>query len=119
VIDLDADGAGVNGTGLAGVLAFFFKFGRIAGTEKAKGVEVAFEVSPLAVGAENAFALGVGAVVGGVVEYGDRSLGCWGSHMSAGTRIKDAGVSVGDSASEKLSPQGALRITGGVLKFAR
>ena len=62
MIDLDADGAGVDGAGFAGVFAFVFEFGRGAGTEEAEGIEVAFEVSPLAVGGEDALALGIGAV---------------------------------------------------------
>jgi hypothetical protein len=95
VIDLDADGAGVNGTGLAGVLSFFFKLGRFAGAEEAEGIEVAFKVSPLAVGVEDAFTLWVGAIAGGSVEYG--GFGFQGSHRNAVTRIKDAGASVGDS----------------------
>ncbi len=62
VIDLDADRAGIDGAGFAGVFAFAFEFGRFAGTEEAEGIEVALEVSPLAVGVEDALALGVGAV---------------------------------------------------------
>ena len=64
MVDLDADRAGVDGAGLAGVFAVSFKFGRWAGTEKAERVEVAFEISPLAVSVENAFAFGIGAVIG-------------------------------------------------------
>ena len=94
VIDLDADGAGVDGAGFAGVFAFVLEFGRFAGTEKAEGIEVALEVSPLAVGGEDAFALGVGAV-----GFGDGGAGAavgslgFRGHRSAGTRIKDAGES--------------------------
>ncbi len=62
VVDLDADGAGVDGAGFAGVFAVVLEFRRFAGTEEAEGVEVALEVSPLAVGGEDAFALGIGAV---------------------------------------------------------
>ncbi len=94
MIDLDADGAGVDGAGFAGVFAFVLEFGRFAGTEKAEGVEVALEVSPLAVGVEDALALGVGAV-----GFGDGGAGAaigslgFRGHMSAVTRIKDAGES--------------------------
>ena len=64
MIDFDADRAGVNGAGLAGVFAVLFEFGSGAGTEEAERVEVAFEVSELAIGGEDAFAFGVGTVVG-------------------------------------------------------
>ena len=62
VIDLDPDGAGIDSAGFAGVLAFRFQFGRVAGMEKAERVEIALEVSPLAVDVKNALALGIGAV---------------------------------------------------------
>ena len=92
VIDFDADSAGVDSAGLAGVLAFALQFGRFAGAEETEGVEVTLEISPLAVGVEDAFALGVGGV-GGFCYGGARaaigSLGFRG-HMSAVTRIKDA-----------------------------
>ena len=65
MIDFDADGAGINGAGFAGVFTVVFEFGRFAGSEKAEGIEIAFEISPLAVGVEDALALRVGAVVGG------------------------------------------------------
>jgi hypothetical protein len=35
------------------------QFGRVARTEKTEGIEIAFEVSPLAVSVENALAFGV------------------------------------------------------------
>jgi hypothetical protein len=59
VIDFDTDGRRVDGAGLAGVLAVDLQFGGGTGTEKAKGIEVAFEVSPLAEGVENTLALEV------------------------------------------------------------
>ena len=62
VIDFNADGAGVDGAGFAGVVALAFEFGGLARTEEAEGVEIAFEISELAVGVENAFALGIGGV---------------------------------------------------------
>ena len=62
VIDFNTDGAGVDGAGFAGVLAFALQFRSFAGAEKAERVEVALEISPLAVSVEDAFALEVGAV---------------------------------------------------------
>ena len=62
VVDFDADGAGVNGAGFASVFAFCSSSGVGARAEEAEGVEVALEISILAVGAEDAVALGVGAV---------------------------------------------------------
>ena len=92
MIYFDTDGAGVDGAGFAGVFAFVLKFGGIARTEKTEGIEIAFEVSPLAVGAENALAFGVGG--GGGFDYGGAgaAIGRFGfrSH-STGTSIKDAG----------------------------
>src|ERR1035438_4046542 len=64
VIDFDADGARVDRAGFAGVLAFALQFGRFAGAEETEGVEVTLEISPLAVGVEDAIALGVGGVGG-------------------------------------------------------
>lgn len=58
MIDLDSNGAGVNGASLAAILAIDLKFRRRAWTKKAKRIKIAFEVSPLAKGAENAFPLG-------------------------------------------------------------
>jgi hypothetical protein len=60
VIDLHADGAGINGASFASVLPFAFEFGGFAVAEEAEGVEIGCEVSPLTVGGEDAFALGVG-----------------------------------------------------------
>ena len=97
MIDFDADGAGINGAGFAGVFAFALQFGCIAGAEESEGIEVAFEVSPLTIGVEDAFPLWVGAVFddsGGQAAV--RVLGFRG-HRSAGTRIKDAGQDVVDS----------------------
>ena len=94
VVNLDADSAGIDGAGFAGVFAFVLEFGRFAGTEEAEGVEVALEVSPLAVGGEDTFAFGIGAV--GFCDGGaGAAVGSLGfrSHMSAVTRIKDAGES--------------------------
>ena len=62
MVDFDSDGRGVDGAGFAGVLAFDLQFGGGARAEEAERVEVAFEVSPLAEGVEDAFALGVSAV---------------------------------------------------------
>ena len=76
VVDLDADGAGVDGAGLAGVLAFVFEFGRVARAEEAEGIEVALEVSPLAVGVENAFAFGIGSVIGFSDGDAGAAIGC-------------------------------------------
>ena len=58
--------------------------------EKAERVQVAFEVSPLAVGVENVFAFWVGTVVRGAVDDRAGSLRFRG-HKSAASRIKDAG----------------------------
>ena len=65
------------------------------GLQKSKGIEIGFEISPLAVEVEDAFALairgfhqcGTGAVAG---------LGLSGGHMIS-TRIKDAAAGVIDS----------------------
>src|SRR5579872_1564382 len=65
VIDLDPDRAGVNRAGFAGVFTLSFKLRRGTRTEKAQRVKVAFEVSVLAISVEDAFAFGVGAVIGG------------------------------------------------------
>src|SRR5579863_6921271 len=62
MVDLDADSAGVNGAGFAGVFALALQFGSFAGTEEAERIEIALEVSPLAVGVEDALALWVRAV---------------------------------------------------------
>ena len=71
VVNLDADGGGVDGAGFAGVFAFdLMQFGRRARTEEAEGIEVAFEVSPLAEGVEDALAVGVFGVVGGRFDNG-------------------------------------------------
>ena len=48
MIDLHADGAGVDGAGFAGVIPLPFEFGGEARAEESEGVEVAFEVSVLA-----------------------------------------------------------------------
>src|SRR5579863_5132688 len=53
VVDFDADGAGVDGAGFAGVLAVVLEFGRVAGTEKAEGIEIALQVAPLSIGVED------------------------------------------------------------------
>ena len=75
---------------------------RFARAEKTERIEVAFEVSPLAVGAEDAFALRVGAVVGRRSYGGGRARGLSfrARHRNV-TRIKDAGQSVGDSGWER------------------
>ena len=72
VIDLDADGAGVHGAGFAGVIPFPFEFGGEARAEESEGVEVAFEISVLAVVGEDAVALGVGG--GGLDNGGGASV---------------------------------------------
>ncbi len=59
VIDLDADGRGVDGAGFAGIFTVDLQFGSDARTEKAERIEIALKVSPLAEGAEDALALGV------------------------------------------------------------
>src|SRR5580704_4086798 len=59
VVNFYSDGGGVDGAGFAGVFAFELQFGSYARTEEAEGVEVAFEVSPLAESVEDTFALGV------------------------------------------------------------
>ena len=104
VVDFDADSGGVDGAGFAGVFAVVFEFGRFAGAEEAEGVEVALEISPLAVGAENAFTFRVGAV-GFCDGGGGAAVGGLGfrGHRSAVTRIKDAGVDAQDSSLEKTS----------------
>ena len=76
MVDLDTDGAGVDGAGFAGVLAFVLEFGRFAGAEEAEGIKVALEVSPLAVGIENALAFGIGAVVGFSDGGAGAAIGC-------------------------------------------
>jgi len=63
VVDFDADGRGVDGAGFAGVLTFDLQLGSDARAEKAERVEVAFEVSPLTEGVEDAFAVGVGPLL--------------------------------------------------------
>ena len=62
VIDFDADSARIDGAGFTGVFAFPLQFGRLSGAEKAERIEVAFEVSQLAVGIEYALTFEVGAV---------------------------------------------------------
>ena len=57
VVDFDADGAGVDGAGLAGVLAFPFEFGGEARAQESQGIEIAFKVPVLAVVGEDAVAL--------------------------------------------------------------
>src|SRR5260370_39246599 len=59
VIDFDSDGGGVNSAGFAGILAINLEFGSDARAQEAEGVEIAFKVSPLAEGAEDAFPLGI------------------------------------------------------------
>ncbi len=78
MVDFNADGAGVDGARFAGVLAFTFEFGRRAWAEKAERVQVAFEVSPLAVSVENAFAFRVGTIIRGAVDDRAGSLRCRG-----------------------------------------
>ena len=82
MIDLDADGTGVNATSFARVFAVVFEFGRGARTKEAERIEIAFEVSPLAVGGENSFAFGIGAVVAGRGHRGGAGNLCL-RHMSA------------------------------------
>ena len=101
MVDFDADGARVDGAGFAGILAIVLEFGRVAGTEKAEGIEIAFKVSPLAIGVEDALAFEIGAVVGfddGGAGAAIGSLGFRG-HKNAVTRIKDAGMTLLDSGS--------------------
>ena len=62
VVDFHPDGAAVNRPSLASILVFNLKIGVRPRTQEAEWIEVAFEVSPLAEGAEDAFALQVGAV---------------------------------------------------------
>ena len=64
VIDFDADGAGINCAGLAGVFAFALQFGSFTGSEKTERIEIAFEISKLTVGVEDTFPFEVGAVAG-------------------------------------------------------
>lgn len=90
MVDFNPDGAGIDSACLAGVLAFALEFRRGAWAEKAERIQVAFEVSPLAIGIENAFAFGVGAIGRGAINDRAGSLGFRG-HKSAGSRIKDAG----------------------------
>jgi hypothetical protein len=96
VVDLDADGAGVDGAGFVGVFAVAFEFWRGARAEETQGVKVAFEVSPLAVGSENTFAFRIRAIGRGTVRDRAGSLRFRG-HRSAVTSIKDAGGTVLDS----------------------
>ena len=128
MVDFDSDGAGVDIAGLMGVLPVLFELGSGAGTEESERVEVAFEVSELAIGGEDAFALGIGTVVGGLFQRGGAGdLGF--RHRSAVPRIKDAGESqklqgertgrpftTGHTeehgVGQNLSPRRALRDTG-------
>ena len=60
VIDFHSDRAGVNGASFAGIFPFPLQLRGETGTQKAQGVEVAFEISELAVGGENTLTIGVG-----------------------------------------------------------
>ena len=64
VIDFNTDCAGIDGAGLASVLAIALQFWGFARTKKTDRVEVALEVSKLAVGVEHALALGIGGAGG-------------------------------------------------------
>src|SRR5215469_6197820 len=92
MIDLNSDRAGVNGAGLSGVLAVALKFGSGSWPQKSKGIEIALEISPLAVGCEHTFALRIGSVGRSTVKHRAGGLGFRG-HRNAGSRIKDAGKS--------------------------
>jgi hypothetical protein len=83
------------------------QFRGFAGAEKTERVEVAFQVSPLAVGVEDALALWVGGIRG--FDYGGSgaaigSLGFRGHDLRVigmqVPRIKDAGRDVRDSVSK-------------------
>jgi hypothetical protein len=63
VIDFDADGAGVDASRFSRVLALDLQFGRHAGAEKTEGIEIALQISPLAVGIENGFAFSPAGIV--------------------------------------------------------
>ncbi len=85
VVDFYADGARVNRPSLASILIFNLQIGMRPRSQEAERIQVTFEVSPLAEGAEDAFALWVGAVVNRVIDYGGTaagSLGFRGIHMS-------------------------------------
>ncbi len=98
MVDFDADGRGVDGAGFAGVLAFELQFRSGARAQKAEGIEVAFKISPLAKGAEDAFAFRVGAIAGRRLDDGGAGgLRFWGSHRESVTRITDARRDAGDS----------------------
>src|ERR1700686_5362343 len=62
VIDFDADGARLNSAGFAAVLPLVLQFRRVAGAEKTERVEVAFEVSTMAVGVKDAITFWVGTI---------------------------------------------------------
>ena len=62
VVDFHTDGAAINRPSFASILVFNLKIGVRSRTQEAEWIQVAFEVSPLAEGAEDAFALRVGAV---------------------------------------------------------
>lgn len=96
VVDLYADGARVDVTGLVGVLALSFKFGSGAWTQESEGIEVTFEISELAVSAEHSFALGIMAREFRTIcgrRFGSGSAGdlCF-RHKNVIPRIKDAGL---------------------------
>ena len=57
VIDFDADCAGINGAGLAGIFTLSSQFGSRPRRQEAERVEISLEISLLAVGGEYAFAL--------------------------------------------------------------
>ena len=70
---------------------------------EAEGIEIAFEVSKLAVRIKDALALAVGAVGSFDDSGGGAAIGRLGfrGHKNAGTRIKDASASAGDSRNRK------------------
>src|SRR5271154_3115864 len=98
VVDFDPNGAGVDGAGFTSVVVVDLQFRSGARTQKTEGIEIAFEVSPVAKGIKDAFALGVDAV-GCSFDHGGSagSLRFRNGHKEFVTRITDAGRHAGDS----------------------
>jgi len=92
MIDFNPDRAGINAAGLSRVFSVAFKFRCGPRAQESKGIEVALKVSPLPVGGEYAFPLGIGSIGRSTVEHRAGSLGFRG-HKSAGSRITDAPTS--------------------------
>ena len=63
MIDFDADGGGVDGAGFARVFAVNLQFRSGTRRQKAEGIEIALEVSPLAVSVEYTFTLWIVGMV--------------------------------------------------------